>query len=693
MVVPLPRARRFAAASRIVLAASGMVVVVLADLPRPSAALVGLAVLALSGVLVGWGGPLLQAADGWLSVPIAVLLVGVQGGAVSPMTAVWVASVGCGALARQNGPRADHVFAVAAAMVACAAVMGRLPVDLAGLATSMLVLVAVCARIGQASREEARRAGHAAAHDYLTGALSHSAFRQQFERQLAHREPFGLLLIDLDNFGTVNRRAGHLAGDRVLAAACSRMSRAAGPSAVVGRLGGDEFGVLMPVSEAEAAAHRIVSAFTREPLVGHAVGASVGMALHPDDGVEWEPMVAAADLALRGVKGRGKAAVARARPEKLRPHRDLARDVRALWQEGRIEMWVQPIVDAAAGAVHGHEALARIDGKPPGSWFGLADAVGLRLDLERECLRLSLDLFAERPQGTSLSVNMSAVGLGLPEVRNLLLDRGDLHGLVIELTEEDLLSEAPGLRESLEAVRAAGALVALDDMGTGQASLRHLAELRPDYIKLDRSVVSGLHVDAARAALVDALVGYAERTGARVVAEGVEEHAELECLVALQTPLVQGYLTGRPAPPWPPFVRQAVAARELDASIAEIRAPTTTEELRRRFEAQPTLVAAVVVGPEAQVLGLVTRDRLLQTLGRQFGHALYAGRSVLAIADRRCLVVPDAAPEEVLVKRAVTRPLGTRNDPIVLHDGAGRLSGVLTMTDLLQSSLRVAVKG
>lgn len=643
--------------------------------------------MALSGGLVGWGGDRLRAADGWLAVPIAVLLVGIQQGAVSPLTALWVASVGCGALARQDHPRAGQILAVATAMVACGLFMERLALDLAALGLSTVVLVAVCARIGEASREEARRARYAAEHDYLTGALSHSAFRREFDRLTAAGQRVGFLLIDLDNFGTVNRRAGHLVGDRVLAAACARMDRAAGPSAVLGRLGGDEFGALLPADDAEPAARRIVASFVRELLVGHPVGASIGVALVPDDGTEWESLVAAADLAVRGVKGRGKAAVARVQPDELRPHTELARDVRALWENDRIAMWVQPIVDAAGGAVHGYEALARIDGEPPGSWFGRADAVGLRLELERECLRRALALFPDRPRGTSLSVNMSAAGLGDHDVRDMLLGCGDLHGLVVELTEEELLSDASGLRETLDVLRGAGAQIALDDMGTGQASLRHLAELRPSYIKLDRSIVAGLHEDSARAALVDALVGYAERMGAHVVAEGVEKHAELECLVALRTPLVQGYLTGRPAPPWPLVVSRPVAPRELDKSVIEVGESMVTEDLLRRFDAQPTLAAAVVVGADEQVLGLITRERLLRMLGRQFGHALYAKRSVLAVADRRCLVVPGGAPEEVLVKRAVTRPLGTRHDPIVLHDGGGRLSGVVTMTDLLQSTV------
>lgn len=498
-----------------------------------------------------------------------------------------------------------------------------------------------------------------------------------------------MLLVDLDDFGTVNRRCGHLAGDRVLAAAAARIVRAAGPDALVGRLGGDEFGVLTSAEDAEGAARRIVAAFARERTSGEWIGASIGFAIVPADGRDWETIVAGADLALREVKGRGKGAVRRHSGVVVSEHSAGRQEIRDLWERDRIEMWVQPIVDAAAGAIHGYEALARFaDGRPPDTWFARAEQVGLRTELELACLERALVLFERRPPGTHLSINLSAAVVCRPATRERLLGLGELHGLVIEITEEALLAHGE-LPESLEPLRAAGARVALDDVGTGQASLRHLAELQPAYIKLDRSVVAGVHRDAARAALVDAFVGYAERTGAAVVAEGVEEHEELECLLALNTPLVQGYLTGRPAPPWPASAARPTPARPREtAAVVDIDSAVTAEELRRRFEAQPQLAAAVVVGDDHGILGLVTRDRLLQAMGRQYGHALFAGRPALKLADRRCLVVPAGAPDQVLVRRAISRPLSTRHDPIVLRDADGRLAGAVTVTELLRTQLQ-----
>lgn len=690
----LERAHRFAVIARLALATVGIAVLLSTSIEHPEAATAGLVLLAVSGVLLAVGngrGPTLDMVESALLVPTAVLLVGVQGGAASPLAGLWIAAVGCGVLAREARPGPGRIWPVALGLLGCAGFADRVALDLVALGLPTLLLVLACARIGEASRLDARRARYAGEHDTLTGAITHSAFRRRFETALADptRIPFGMLLVDLDDFGSVNRRAGHLEGDRVLAAVGALLASEAGPGTTLGRLGGDEFGVLVSAADAQGAAERIVAAFARGPVAGHPLGASIGLALVPEDGRDWETVVAGADLALREVKGRGKAAVARHRGGPVREHHALRREVSDLWEKNRITIWVQPIVDAAAGAIHGYEALARFEGgEGPATWFARADAVGMRIDLELACLRKALELFDQRPAGASLSVNLSAGALLREDTHAMLRAKGDLHGLVVEITEEALLAGAANLDQRLKPLIRAGAQVALDDMGTGQASLRHLAELRPAFIKLDRSVVSGLHADPARAALVDAFVGYAERTGAVIVAEGVELHEELECLVALNTPLVQGYLTGRPAPPWPQAVPRIVKARAREEAVVEVSTTTTAEALRRRFEAQPSLAAAVVVGEGAEILGLVTRERLLQALGRQYGHALFARRSVLLLADRRCLVVPDGAPQEVLIRRAVTRPLASRHDPIVLRDADGRLAGAVTMTELLQAGLQ-----
>jgi len=221
---------------------------------------------------------------------------------------------------------------------------------------------------------------------------------------------------------------------------------------------------------------------------------------------------------------------------------------------------VQPIVDVRSGTVHAYEALARfgqprIDGSPL-HWFSLAEQLGLRAALERACLRGALELFAHRPAGTSLSVNLSAPVLLETATMAMLEGAGDgqpddLAGLIVEITEETLVHSDMQLLSAIEPLRARGARLAVDDMGAGYSGLRQITSVLPSYLKLDRSLVSRIHRDDERAALVGALAGYSKQVGSLLVAEGVETRDELLAIQRLGVPLVQGFYYSRPGAPWP----------------------------------------------------------------------------------------------------------------------------------------------
>jgi EAL domain-containing protein (putative c-di-GMP-specific phosphodiesterase class I) len=227
-----------------------------------------------------------------------------------------------------------------------------------------------------------------------------------------------------------------------------------------------------------------------------------------------------------------------------------------------LAMAVQPIVDVHTGSIHAYEALARF-GQPradggggPLHWFALAEELGKRDALERACLRAALDLFALRPSGTRLSVNLSAPVLLDPLTLNMLHEAAArqpdaLEGLIVEITEETLVQSDAQLRIAIGPLRAQGARLAVDDMGAGYAGLRQITTVHPSYLKLDRSLVSGIDHDGDRAALVGALVGYAEQVGSLLVAEGVEQSGELRRLRQLGVPLIQGFYLARPGKPWP----------------------------------------------------------------------------------------------------------------------------------------------
>jgi EAL domain-containing protein (putative c-di-GMP-specific phosphodiesterase class I) len=243
--------------------------------------------------------------------------------------------------------------------------------------------------------------------------------------------------------------------------------------------------------------------------------------------------------------------------------------LRAIGGEG-LSMAVQPIVDIRDWSVHAYEALARFNQKgmegSPLPWFSVAERIGERSALERACLQMALELFAMRPAGTSLSVNLSAPVL-LEDVTMCMLERAgaqgqrNLEGLIIEITEETLVRGAAELHDAIAPLRARGATLAVDDMGAGYSGLRQITTVHPRYLKLDRSLITGIDSDSERAALVGALAGYSRQVGCLLIAEGVEHEAELLALAGLGVPLVQGFYLSRPGAPWPgldPLARSAV---------------------------------------------------------------------------------------------------------------------------------------
>jgi EAL domain-containing protein (putative c-di-GMP-specific phosphodiesterase class I) len=192
----------------------------------------------------------------------------------------------------------------------------------------------------------------------------------------------------------------------------------------------------------------------------------------------------------------------------------------------------------------------------PLHWFSLAQELGERPALERACLRLALELFHRRPSGTRLSVNLSTPVLLDDRTQEMLREAGDreaddLHGLIIEITEETLVQGDMELLAAFERLRRRGARLAVDDVGAGYSGLRQITSVRPSYLKLDRSLVTGIEADGERAALVGALAGYSRQVGCLLVAEGIETAAELDTVRALGATLGQGFLLARPGPPWP----------------------------------------------------------------------------------------------------------------------------------------------
>lgn len=210
----------------------------------------------------------------------------------------------------------------------------------------------------------------------------------------------------------------------------------------------------------------------------------------------------------------------------------------------------QPLHDLQTGAVMGFECLSRFPAVPrqgPDVWFAEAASVGLGIDLELRAVERAFDAFNALPENVYLAANVSPNAIVSGRLPALLGDAA-LGRVVLELTEHETISDYEKIAEILQPLRARGVRIAVDDAGAGYASFRHILRLQPDYIKLDRSLISNIETDPARRALVIAFVTFARDTGGKIVAEGVETRAELEALRALGVNKAQGYLFNKPLP-------------------------------------------------------------------------------------------------------------------------------------------------
>jgi len=251
-------------------------------------------------------------------------------------------------------------------------------------------------------------------------------------------------------------------------------------------------------------------------------------------------------------------------------------DPRRLLAPGALRTIVQPVVRVADGEVIGYEALARPTVPMAGSpdeWFARAAAEGWSAALEAACLRAVVDL-GTPPEGRLLFVNVLPRHLLAPEVlvvRELLPE-----AVVLELTEQEAIADVDAVRVALARWTGDGARVALDDVGSGYAGLQQVVHLQPEFLKLDRSLITGIDGDRVRQAMVASLVGFAGQVATTIIAEGVETADELRWLRDAGVPLVQGYHLARPGEPWPePAPGVLVRARDGQRSDAEARLRAT----------------------------------------------------------------------------------------------------------------------
>ncbi len=557
---PIAAARRTAAVARAGVGLTGAVLSLgwMSLHPRSELAAVGFAVI----VLTSASQRLIHdhrflALEEAIAASAALLIVGLGHQQVTILSLLWLCAAASGLVARGGRVHWASRTILLTSMALPIVLAGRLDPAHVGFFAGAVALLSTCGRLTRELNDLLEQARYDADHDALTGVSARPALRAALTATLERGQPVRLLLVDLDDFGQVNKARGHAEGDRLLRTATARLQERLPPGALLGRLGGDEFAILAPLTaRGSVEGATVLGVLGRTDAAGGPIDASVGIAHAPQDGDDADAVLRAADIALRVAKRHGK------RQAVIYDGASLTDDpvtgargalMRLIAGEG-LEVAMQPIVDVTTGRLHAYEALARFrthGTEAPLHWFAIADELGLRAELEIACLRAALKLFPLRPPGVLMSVNLSATLLFDRRVDALLDAAGDVNGLIVEVTEDSLVREDAGPMLALGPLLERGIVLAVDDVGAGYSGLGQLTVLRPALVKLDRGLVAGIDTSPHRAALVEALVGYARRTGGELVAEGVETAAELETVAALGVRLVQGFALARPGAPWP----------------------------------------------------------------------------------------------------------------------------------------------
>ena len=410
--------------------------------------------------------------------------------------------------------------------------------------------------------------------DALTGLANRQALRRALDDALVsavrRKHRCSMFLLDLDRFKAVNDTLGHPAGDTLLRLVALRLRDVIGEAGQVGRLGGDEFEVVLPnasdKTDLSKLAQGIIDSLSRPYTINGtavSIGASVGIVTSDYDDRTSDDLMRDADLALYAAKAAGKGCFRFFEPEMheaARQRQLMESDLRVALEKGQLWLAYQPCVDAASEAVTGFEALIRWDHPEhgpvsPAEFIPLAEEIGLIDEIGEWVLRTACAEAAKWPKQITVAVNLSPVQFkspALPTIVRMVLSDTELPAkrLELEITEGVFLSNDDHVHEMIASLKAIGLKLALDDFGTGYSSLSYLQRVPFDKIKIDRSFVTGASDPKGRnAALIRAMVGLASDLKMQTTAEGVETPEELALVRDLGCSLVQGYIFGKPMPP------------------------------------------------------------------------------------------------------------------------------------------------
>ncbi len=412
-------------------------------------------------------------------------------------------------------------------------------------------------------------------HDQLTylpnRSMSKLRFQHSIQRASRNNEKVGMLFIDLDDFKTINDSLGHSKGDYLLKQLSVRLQRVVRKQDTVARLGGDEFLIILEdvksPEQMAAVAKKILHALEFVFELGEHerfVGASIGIAMYPDDGLNFDELLKHSDSAMYAAKALGRNQMQfyrRELSERINRRSQLEFELRNALDEKAFSLFYQPQINLATGEVIGVEALIRWKHHrekfiSPVEFIPILENTGLIISVGRWVAKTALESLKRwRAQGYSLpavAINVSAIQLQKDNFVDYLLELLDENGMTpkdieIEITESVFVDNQV-IPKVLQTFHEKGFILALDDFGTGYSSLSYLTRLPFNKIKLDRSFVNDIPEQPSANSMVEALVALAKTLGFEVLAEGVENSDQMQFLLKHGCDEAQGYFIGRPLP-------------------------------------------------------------------------------------------------------------------------------------------------
>ncbi len=530
------------------------------------------------------------------------------------------------------------------------------------------------------SRQRQLDASRLAMYDSLTGlANRHQMGKRLSSTLLAYKSAkrnCALMMIDLDRFKQVNDTMGHQAGDELLKQVAQRMQQVMPEKCEIGRLGGDEFQVMLPDIEDRGRlgdiGRKIIEIVSQPYSIDGSrciIGASVGIAIAPFDGIEADDLVRSADLALYAAKGGGRGQFRFYSSDlhsQAERRKQIEEDLRDALARDEIYLAYQPIVDAKTNKVIGLEALMRwshpeLGDISPDIFIPIAEETKLIASMGDWALKTACVDAAQLPGGVRVAVNVSTIQFSNPGFASTVtqaLAASELapSRLELELTESVFLADEVATSEKFAALKMLGVRLALDDFGTGYSSLGYLRSAPFDKIKIDKCFITGINEPGNRnAAIVTSMVSLAQALGMDTTAEGIEAHDELATMRKLKVDQIQGYIYAQPQPI--DVVAEAMASGEW---IIEPEGPSKYRAERRTVL---RMVGAIHENHRYDVMmrnisrsGCMIEGLIDVPLGTKF--VIDFGEGQLAVAD---------------VQRSVGSMQGLQFELPLVDDGAGGL--------------------